>query len=291
MTDNTSVCEWIEWGMGEVKEGQHREREGGAERGNMVARRIRIAQLARIFKGHILFEGPHPTLRSTSLYPSHLFPHNTLSANPLGNWTVHCLGLSYYCPYTAGVIWKSIKELKEWIENVDLQRFMLPYKTGALQPKKRERWWQEASRRWLPMKLFFFFWKVYLFLIYDMISSEWCSCVCHRGRAEQTLQWWVWWADRCEYGWTIDGETHAYLRASCVRVRMFTFVPYLCVVVRTCVHTCPDSRCAHTCVLMCVFKQAYLFTFALQNPLTFEMQETGHIFLLCEPLDSSVRIF
>lgn len=79
----------------------------------MVAKRIRIAQSARLFKGHILFEGPHPTLRSTSLYPSCLLPHNTLSANPLGNWTVHCLGLSYYSPYTAGVIWKSIKELKE----------------------------------------------------------------------------------------------------------------------------------------------------------------------------------
>lgn len=73
---------------------------GGGQRegrvgGNMVARRIRIAQSARLFKGHILFEGPHPTLRSTSLYPSCLLPHNTLSANPLSNWTAHCLGLSY----------------------------------------------------------------------------------------------------------------------------------------------------------------------------------------------------
>lgn len=87
-------------------------REGRVD-GNMVARRIGIAQSARLFKGHILFEGPHPTLRSTSVYPSYLLPHNTLSAIPLGNWTVHCLGLSYYSPYTAGVIWKSIKELKE----------------------------------------------------------------------------------------------------------------------------------------------------------------------------------
>lgn len=61
----------------------------------MVARRIRIAQSARLFKGHILFEGPHPTLRSTSLYPCCLLPHNMLSAIPRGNWTAHCLGRSY----------------------------------------------------------------------------------------------------------------------------------------------------------------------------------------------------
>lgn len=38
----------------------------------MVAGRIGIAHSARLFEGHILFEGPHPTLRATSLslYPS-----------------------------------------------------------------------------------------------------------------------------------------------------------------------------------------------------------------------------
>lgn len=84
----------------------------------MVAGRIGIAHSARLFKGHILFEGPHPTLHATSLS---LFPHIMLSANTLDNWTVHCLGRSYYTPYTAGVIWKSIKMLKERIENVGLQ--------------------------------------------------------------------------------------------------------------------------------------------------------------------------
>lgn len=34
------------------------------------------------------------------------------------------------------MIWKSIKELKERIENVDLQRFTLPYKTAAPEPMK-----------------------------------------------------------------------------------------------------------------------------------------------------------
>lgn len=268
--------EWGKWRRDNTESGR------GAEGGNMVAKRIRIAQSARLFKGHILFEGPHPTLRSTSLYPSCLLPHNTLSANPLGNWTVHCLGLSYYSPYTAGVIWKSIKELKEWIENVDLQRFMLPYKTRALQPKKG----QDGDKRLLDVETFFL--RIYLFFVYDIMSADWCHCVRQRGRAEQTFQWW---ADRWKYGRTIDGETHTYTRVSRVHVCMFIFIRYLCVVVHTCMHTCPDSRCAHTRVLMCVFKQAYLFTFALQNPLTFEMQETGHIFLLCEPLDSSVRIF
>lgn len=33
----------------------------------MVAGRIGIAHSARLFEGHILFEGPHPTLRATSL--------------------------------------------------------------------------------------------------------------------------------------------------------------------------------------------------------------------------------
>lgn len=48
------------------------------------------------------------------------------------------------------------------------------------------------------------------------------------------------------------------------------FIQYLCVAVRTCVHTSRGGRCVHTCVRMCVFKQAYLFTFALENPLIFE---------------------
>lgn len=79
----------------------------------MVARRIRVAQ-SRISEGHILFEGPHPTLHSTSPYPSCLCPHNTLSANPPRqldsslSWAI-----LYYSPYTASVIWKRIKELKE----------------------------------------------------------------------------------------------------------------------------------------------------------------------------------
>lgn len=105
----------------------------------MVAGRIGIAHSARLFKGHILFEGPHPTLHATSLsLPLSLFflLHNLLSANTLGNWTVHCLGLSYYTPYTAGVIWKSIKKLKEGIENVGLQTKTLPYETVALQLEK-----------------------------------------------------------------------------------------------------------------------------------------------------------
>lgn len=75
--------------------GWEAEQREGRVGGNMVARRIRIIQTARLFKGHILFEGPHPALRSTSLYPSCLLPYNMLSANPLGNWTAHCLGLSY----------------------------------------------------------------------------------------------------------------------------------------------------------------------------------------------------
>lgn len=33
----------------------------------MVAGRTGIAHSARLFKGHILFEGPHPTPRATSL--------------------------------------------------------------------------------------------------------------------------------------------------------------------------------------------------------------------------------
>lgn len=61
----------------------------------MVARRNQITQTVRDFKGCILFEGPHPTLRSTSLESSCLLPHNTLSANSLSNWTAHCIGLSY----------------------------------------------------------------------------------------------------------------------------------------------------------------------------------------------------
>lgn len=79
----------------EGSEGGTTARVEGGVGGNMVAGKIWIAQLARLFKGHILFEGPHPTLRSTSLYPSCLLPRNTPSANPLGNWTAHCLGLSY----------------------------------------------------------------------------------------------------------------------------------------------------------------------------------------------------
>lgn len=39
----------------------------GRAGGNMVAGRIGIAHSARLFKGHILFEGPHATLRATSL--------------------------------------------------------------------------------------------------------------------------------------------------------------------------------------------------------------------------------
>lgn len=53
-------------------------------------------------------------------------------------------------------------------------------------------------------------------------------------------------------------------------VHAFIFIQHSCVLVRTCVHICPDGRCAHTCtyayalILMCVcvFKQACLFTFA-----------------------------
>lgn len=84
MTDNTSVREWIEFGKGEVKEGRQWEWEWGRGRerigGNMVARRIGIAQSVWLFKGHILFEGPHPTLRSTSVCPSRLLPQLSPSA-------------------------------------------------------------------------------------------------------------------------------------------------------------------------------------------------------------------
>lgn len=96
----------------------------------MVAGRIGIAHSARLFKGHILFEGPHPTLRATSLYPPASSSITGLLADILGNWTVRCLRLSSYRRYTAGVIWKSVKELKETFENVGLRT------QKALQPKK-----------------------------------------------------------------------------------------------------------------------------------------------------------
>lgn len=59
----------------------------------MVAGRIGIAHSAKLFKGHILFEGPHPTLCVTSLSLSLcLLLHNRLLANTLGNWTFIVLG-------------------------------------------------------------------------------------------------------------------------------------------------------------------------------------------------------
>lgn len=167
---NLSSCSWQTTHLcvngsseerGEVKEGRQvwaggEQREGRAE-GNMVARRTWIVHSARLFKGHILFEGPHPILHSTSVSLSPPPPpaYHALSANPLGSWTVHCLGLFYYSPYTAGVIWKTIKELKDWIENVALQRFALPHKTAALYPKKRAHRWQAASLPPLPCETIF----------------------------------------------------------------------------------------------------------------------------------------
>lgn len=57
-----------------MKGGQKRRRAGG----NKVTRRILVTQ-SRLFKGHILFEGPHCTLHYTSLDPFCLRAHNTAS--------------------------------------------------------------------------------------------------------------------------------------------------------------------------------------------------------------------
>lgn len=101
-------------------------------------------------------------------------------------------------------------------------------------------------------------------------------------------------ADRCKYGRTIDAHV-SYPHAS---VHAFIFIQHSCVCVRTCMHTCLDGRCAHPCTyacsftLVCVCSSKHICLLLLaQKPTHIWMQETGHIFLLYELLDSSVRIF
>lgn len=99
-------------------------------------------------------------------------------------------------------------------------------------------------------------------------------------------------ADRCKYGRTTDAHV-LYPHAS---VHAFIFIQHSCVLVRTCVHTCSDGRCVHECTyahaltLVCSSKHICLLLLA-QKPTHIWMQKTGHIFLLYELLDSSVRIF
>lgn len=108
--DRQHICAWMDW----VRKGGS---EGGTTVGvgvgqregkNMVARRIGIAQSAWLFKGHILFEGPHPTLRSTSVCPSHLLPQ--LSPSATGQFIV----LGYLIAAHIQQVWygKALKSLR-----------------------------------------------------------------------------------------------------------------------------------------------------------------------------------
>lgn len=141
--DRQHICVWKDWVRKEGSEGGTTvrvRRVEGAERGKSRRkygskedsdRTIGKAFLRVIFclKGPIL-----PFARPLSILPaSSLITRCRLTPSATGQLIV--LGL-YYSPYTAGVIWKSIKELKEWTENVDLQRFMLPYKSTASLPMK-----------------------------------------------------------------------------------------------------------------------------------------------------------
>lgn len=166
----------------EREEGQKWER-GGAERGESrrkcgseedTSHHIRgFLRVISCLKGPIL-----PFTRPLAIPPTSTFV-TRCQLTHLSNWTAHCLGLSYItAPYTASVKWKRIKELKEWIENVDLEKFILPHKTVASRAVKGHVHDDQLVDD-DPA------WHVLFFLKY--LLAEWHRCVCQRGGDAQAF--------------------------------------------------------------------------------------------------------
>lgn len=260
----------------EREEGQKWER-GGAERGKSRRKCGSEEDTShhRLLKGHILFEGSHTTLHSTSRYPSHL---HLCQLTPLSNWTAHCPGLSYItAPYTASVKWKRIKELKEWIEKVDLQKFILPHKTVASRAVKGHVHDDQLVDDGPA-------WHLFLKNIYWLNDTGVFVSV---EQTRRPFRRWDWWGYVLKYGRATDEET----LASCVHM----FCAHINAI-RVC--GCAYMHAYMSRQQVCIYKRLHVCVqasisvyFCSPKPTRIWMQETGHISLLCEPLDSAVRIF
>lgn len=223
-------------------------------------------------KGPIL-----PFTRPLAIPPTSTFV-TRCQLTPLSNWTAHCPGLSYItAPYTASVKWKRIKELKEWIEKVDLQKFILPHKTVASRAVKGHVHDDQLVDDGPA-------WHLFLKNIYWLNDTGVFVSV---EQTRRPFRRWDWWGYVLKYGRATDEET----LTSCVHM----FCAHINAI-RVC--GCAYMHAYMSRQQVCIYKRLHVCVqasisvyFCSPKPTRIWMQETGHISLLCEPLDSAVRIF